>query len=111
MCDSNSLTMLATCPQGYVATCDGCGRISVVFENIYLLLSEGELINLNTQLVKKINAFKMETYVGNKKKIMFQTPFSNVYFCFTENEYVALQKLTTAALTQHHQKQYLSFLN
>lgn len=107
MCHSKSLKMLSTCPQGYVASCEGCQRISFVFENIYLLFSVAELRAFHEQIEKKINVFKMDTYVGNRKTIILQTPFCNTYFCFSQKEYFTLENLISEALqkTQFYQFQ------
>lgn len=111
MCDSNSLKMVSTCQEGYISECTGCQRMSLIFENIYLLITRSDLESLNKQLCTKANVWKMDTYVGNKKNIVLKTPFENTYFCFTEKEYYALKRLTSEALTNLYRDNYLNNIN
>jgi hypothetical protein len=111
MCESNSLKMVSTCKEGYVSECTCCQRMSLVFENIYLQMTLPDLQSLNKQLCTKANVWKVDTFVGNNKKIVLQTPFSNTFFCFTEKEYSSLERLTSQAITNLYRKDYLTNLN
>ena len=111
MCNSKVLKMLSTCEEGYISECACCRRMSLVFENIYLQMTLPDLESFSKQLRTKANVWKMETHVGNNKKIVLQTPFENTYFCFTEKEYSSLERLTSQAITNLYRKNYLISLN
>jgi hypothetical protein len=103
--------MLSKCKEGYISECEGCQRMSLVFENIYLHMTLSDLQSFNKQLSKKFNVWKMDTYVGNNKKIVLQTPFENTFFCFTEKEYFSLERLTSSAITNLQRENYLNNFN
>ncbi|MFB0946892.1 MAG: hypothetical protein QMB24_12225, partial [Spirosomataceae bacterium] len=107
MCNSTSFKIVSKCKEGYISECAGCQRMSLVFENIYLHMTLPDLQSFSRQLTTKTNVWKMDTYVGNKKKIVFQTPFENTFFCFTEKEYFSLERLTSSAVTNLYRQNYL----
>ncbi len=98
MCQNSSLEILSSSPNGYIGKCDGCQKINVVFENIFILLEENELKSIGRIIDESYGIWMLETYIGKGKKITMQTPLPNLYFAFTVEEYEELKRLINEAM-------------
>lgn len=93
MCQNSSLEILSKTPNGYVGKCTGCEKYNVVFENIFLLLTEQEMYAISHVIDENLGVWVLEQYIGKGKKVVMQTPLSNMYFAFTYQEYEDLKCL------------------
>lgn len=93
MCQSSSLEVYSKTPNGYVGKCTGCNKYNVVFENIFILLTESELYALSNVIDENYGVWMLENPIGKGKRVSMQTPLPNLYFAFTIEEYEELKRL------------------
>jgi hypothetical protein len=93
MCLKSSLNIISHCPQGYIGYCGGCERYNLVFENIFILLTENDVKGLSQIIDLNYGVWIMSSPVGRGKTINFQTPVPNTFFTFTEEEYEDFKRL------------------
>lgn len=99
MCKSK-LKLFSKSEHGYIGKCGDCQCYNLVFENIFLLVSENELMGIGQMFESECAFCFMEESIGNDKKITMQTPLPNLYFAFTLDEFVSMRDMVNTAITK-----------
>jgi len=97
MCRNNALNLLATCPEGYVGLCEGCGHLNVAFKNTLLLFGEDDFLFFDNVLKNRLGMWRLDEPLAHGRTLVLATPVNNLFLAFTAAEFEQLSDLCTEA--------------
>lgn len=111
MCQTAGLHLLSRSESGYVGYCPGCDRYNLVFENIFLLLSEQEVRGLGQIIDLNYGVWTMTSPIGQGKTIGLQTPVPNTFFTFNSHEFEEFKRLVNETILLLEAKEIINHKN
>jgi hypothetical protein len=97
MCQNSSLEIVSQCKHGYIGLCGGCKRFNLVFENLFLLMEQEEVVSLGRMLEDHFGVFWHNNSIGNGKQITMNTPLPNFFMAFSVEEFEVFKTLVLEA--------------
>ncbi|MCC6690507.1 MAG: hypothetical protein IT235_03145 [Bacteroidia bacterium] len=82
--------------QGYIANCEQCNQIQMVFGTNVVVMDRNEFQNFRSS-ISRLTALNQNNLFAESKSIVLPTPCPQVYFLFTQNQVEELLDLLNQA--------------
>ncbi|HLO46259.1 MAG TPA: DUF6686 family protein [Leadbetterella sp.] len=97
MCQNSSLEIVSQSKHGYIGLCKGCNRFNLIFENLFILMQQEEVVSLSRMLEDHFGVYWHNNPIGKGKQITMNTPIPNFYIAFNIDEFEEFKTMVIEA--------------
>ncbi len=108
MCQQSSLDIISRSTGGYIGYCSGCERYNLVFENIFLLLTESDIKGLGQIIDLNYGVWSLSSPIGMGKTVSLQTPVPNTFFTFDFEEFEDFKRMVNETVLMLEAKEIIN---